>query len=60
VAIFGDLRSGYRILDRLGITIQRLTELYAEYGLIGFRVHYRVGGGVIRPNALRVLHVKVD
>lgn len=58
VAIFGDLRSGYRILDRLGITIQRLTELYAEYGLIGFRVHYRVGGGVIRPNALRVLHVK--
>jgi len=59
VAIFGDLRSGYRILDRLGITIQRLTELYAESGLIGFRVHYRVGGGVIRPNALRVLHVKV-
>jgi len=58
VAIFGDLRSGYRILDRLGITIQRLTELYAESGLIGFRVHYRVGGGVIRPNALRVLRVK--
>jgi len=60
VAIFGDLRSGYRILDRLGITIQRLTELYAESGLIGFRVHYRVGGGVIRPNALRVLHVNVS
>ena len=59
VAIFGDLRSGYRILDRLGITVQRLTELYAESGLIGFRVHYRVGGGVIRPNALRVLHVNV-
>jgi len=59
VAIFGDLRSGYRILDRLGITVQRLTELYAESGLIGFRVHYRVGGGVIRPNALRVLRVKV-
>jgi len=60
VAIFGDLRSGYRILDRLGITIQRLTELYAESGLIGFRVHYRVGGGVIRPNALRVLRVKTQ
>lgn len=59
VAIFGDLRSGYRILDRLGITIQRLTELYAESGLVGFRAHYRVGGGVIRPNALRVLHIKV-
>jgi HK97 family phage major capsid protein len=59
VAIFGDLRSGYRILDRLGITIQRLTELYAESGLVGFRAHYRVGGGIIRPNALRVLHIKV-
>jgi len=58
VAIFGDIRSGYRILDRLGMTVQRLVELYSESGLVGFKVHYRVGGGVIRPNALRVLHVK--
>jgi predicted phage gp36 major capsid-like protein len=26
------------------MTVQRLTELYAEAGLIGFRVHKRVGG----------------
>jgi len=57
VAIFGDIRSGYRIIDRLGMTVQRLVELYAEAGLVGFKVHYRVGGGVIRPDALRILNV---
>jgi HK97 family phage major capsid protein len=57
VVIFGDVRAGYRILDRLGMTVQRLTELYAEAGLVGFKVHRRVGGGVIRPNALRILRV---
>lgn len=57
VAIFGDLRAGYRILDRQGITVQRLVELYAEQGLVGFKAHRRVGGGVIRPDALRVLRV---
>lgn len=57
VVIFGDVRAGYRILDRLGMTVQRLTELYAEQGLVGFKVHRRVGGGVIRPNALRILRV---
>lgn len=59
VIVFGDVRSGYRIIDRLGLTIQRLTELYAEEGLVGFKAHYRVGGGVIRENALRVLEVTV-
>jgi len=57
VAIFGDIRSGYRIIDRMGMTVQRLVELYAESGLVGFKVHYRVGGGVIRPDALRILRV---
>lgn len=57
VVIFGDVRAGYRILDRLGMTVQRLIELYAESGLVGFKVHYRVGGGVIRPDALRILRV---
>lgn len=57
VAIFGDIRSGYRIIDRLGMTVQRLVELYAESGLVGFKVHYRVGGGVIKPDALRILKV---
>lgn len=57
VAIFGDVRAGYRVIDRLGLTVQRLTELYAEDGLIGLKAHFRVGGGVIRATALRVLKV---
>lgn len=57
VMIFGDIKSGYAIFDRLGITIQRLNELYAESGLVGFKVHFRAGGGVVRANALRILNV---
>jgi len=48
LAIFGDIKAGYRIIDRAGITLQRLTELYAESGLVGFKVHKRVGGGTIK------------
>lgn len=57
VVIFGDVRAGYRVIDRLGMTLQRLVELYSEQGLIGFKVHFRVGGGVIRPEALKILQV---
>lgn len=55
IAIFGDIKAGYRILDRQGMTIQRLLELWAISGLIGILVSSRVTGGVIRPDALRVL-----
>lgn len=50
IAIFGDFRQGYRILDRKGITLQRLVELYSEAGLIGFKIHKRVGGAAIMPS----------
>jgi len=55
VGIFGDFKAGYRNLDRKGMTIQRLLELYATAGLIGILVSSRVTGGVVRPDALRVL-----
>lgn len=58
VAVFGDFKAGYQIIDRTGSTITRLNELYAEDGLIGFRFKRRVGGGVVRPNAFRILRVK--
>ncbi len=51
--LFGNFKQGYLILDRMGMSIQRLDELYAESGLIGFKAHFRVGGAVIRPNAFR-------
>ena len=54
--VFGNPRAGYRILDRKGLAIQRLNELYAEAGLIGFKAHFRVGGGIVRHDAFRVLY----
>jgi HK97 family phage major capsid protein len=51
--LFGNFKQGYLILDRMGMSVQRLDELYAEAGLVGFKAHFRVGGAVIRPNAFR-------
>lgn len=55
VGLFGNWRLGYTIVDRLGISVQRLDELYAESGLVGFLVYFRVGGGVVRADAFRAL-----
>lgn len=48
--VFADF-SHYLVLDRLGMTVQRLNELYAESGLVGFKAHRRVGGGPLRGEA---------
>ncbi|PPG25976.1 phage major capsid protein [Pseudoclavibacter sp. RFBG4] len=58
IAAFGDIKAGYTILDRLGMTVQRLVELYAEDGLIGFKIRARVGGAPDRPKALHILKTK--
>jgi HK97 family phage major capsid protein len=55
VAAFGDFNAGYRIYDRQGMTVKVLDQLYAEDGLIGWKIRKRVGGDVIRPQALRIL-----
>lgn len=57
VAVFGDIKAGYRIVDRSGMTLTRLNERYAELALVGFRVHKRVGGAVVRADAMRTLNV---
>lgn len=55
VAAFGDFNAGYRIYDRQGMTVKVLDQLYAEDGLIGWKIRKRVGGDVVRPQALRIL-----
>jgi len=55
LVIFGDIRAGYRIIDRQGMTVQMLLELYATAGMTGILVSKRVGGGVIRADAMRIL-----
>jgi HK97 family phage major capsid protein len=51
--IFGDLR-GYLVLDRVGISIQRLSELYAETNITLLLARKRLGGQTIEPWRLRV------
>lgn len=50
VAIFGNFKRGYRILDRVEFSLQRLTEIYSEANLIGFKIRKRTGGGLINPS----------
>lgn len=57
IATFGDFNQGYRLLDRSGGTVTRINELYIEDGLVGFRYKRRVGGGIVKPNAMRILKV---
>ncbi len=49
--VAGDIRSGYKIRDRKGMTIQRLVEVYATYRQVGFLISSRVGGDVTLPEA---------
>jgi len=49
--IFGDPNLGYMVADRQQISVQRLDELYAADGQVGFLFKLRVGGDVIRPKA---------
>lgn len=51
---FGDL-SYYRIVDRLGTVMQRLDELYAANGQVGFRMRSRTDGKLTLSEAVKVL-----
>lgn len=55
VIAFGDFRRGYEIIDREGASLTRLNELYITGGLIGFLAVRRVTGGVVWPDAIRIL-----
>jgi HK97 family phage major capsid protein len=55
--VLGDFRTGYKVRDRAGITVQRLVERYAEYDQTGFIVKRRTGGKVTMAEAFRCLKV---
>lgn len=55
--LLGDFRSGYKIRDRSGVTITRLTERYAEYDQTGFMLKKRVGAGVALAEAFVCLKI---
>lgn len=54
--VFGDL-TGYIMLDRVGIAIQRLSELYAETNITLLLARKRVGGQVVQPWRIKVQKV---
>ena len=54
---FGDFKN-YWIGDRAGRTVQRLNELYATNGQIGYVATERVDGKVILPEAIQLLQMK--
>ena len=54
---FGDF-SNYWIRDRGGRTVQRLNELYATNGQVGYVATERVDGKVILPEAIKLLKMK--
>jgi HK97 family phage major capsid protein len=53
---FGDF-SNFWIADRMGRTVQRLNELYAGNGQIGFIATERVDGKVILSEGIQLLKV---
>ncbi|MBP3672669.1 MAG: phage major capsid protein, partial [Oscillospiraceae bacterium] len=55
--LFGDF-SSYWIADRQGRSFQRLNELYAATGQVGFRATQRVDGRLVLAEAMRCLQVK--
>lgn len=55
--LYGDF-SGYLVLDRVGLSVQRLTEIYAELNVTLLLGRKRVGGYCIRPWQIRAAKVQ--
>ena len=53
-AIFGDLKN-YTVADRTGLSVQRLNELFAVNGQVGFRGFNRVDGKVVQAAGIKKL-----
>lgn len=52
--VFGDF-GGYLIVDRVGLSLQRLDEVYAEQNMVVVLARRRVGGALVEPYRLKVL-----
>jgi HK97 family phage major capsid protein len=55
--IYGDFEEGYVISDRVQVAIQRLVEKFSDQGAVGFQARRRVGGKVVKPEALAIQRV---
>jgi len=57
VIVFGDLARCYYIVDRQGLEVQRSVDRYFEQDLTAFRAIKRTTGGVVLPEACRILRM---
>lgn len=57
--VFGDFASAYRIYDRVSISLLRDPFSVATSGLVRFHARRRVGGAVVRAEAIRKLKIAV-
>jgi len=55
--VFGDFSVGYQIVDRIGLTVKFLDQLYAINSQTGFLARKRVGGEVVLPEAFAALKI---
>ncbi|MCW5733481.1 MAG: phage major capsid protein [Enhydrobacter sp.] len=55
--VFGDFGIAYRIYDRVGMSILRDPYTQATSGLVRFHARKRVGGRLVRPEAIRKLKI---
>ncbi len=55
VAVLGDFKRGYKIVDRIGMTVQRDPYTQATSGNVRFIARKRVDGKVVLPEAFRLL-----
>ncbi len=62
ILLYGDFAQGYRIADRLGMTVELIQHLFGANrrptGERGLFAYWRTGAAVVVPNAIRVLKVK--
>jgi HK97 family phage major capsid protein len=63
IMVAGDFHTGYTIVDRIGGSAELIPHLFDQatarpIGSRGLYYYWRVGGGVVAPNALRYLEVQ--
>lgn len=55
--MFGDLAQGYRIVDRVSLSVMRDPYTIATTGQTRFHARRRVGGAVVKPEAIRLMKI---
>lgn len=58
--VYGDLREAYRIYDRIDMDVLVNPYARASEGVTRFHVRKRLGGGVVKPKALRKLVMRAS